>query len=504
MSYYLKLIIALTFILFCLLFFQFTIDDSYISWRYAKNLIHFQKWDFNLSFERVEAYTSFIYAALATIPLFLSVKIEIFFKLFSLMLLAIKFWQYRDRINSLKYQKLLVLAFTILHPYFYLHLFSGLETPLFMFLFFDYLMILTKEQLTRANFRYLYLIFLLLPLTRPEGALFSIAGFSYLLFTRKHLQEKSFLAAILFVGCFYYIWRYFYFGYPFPNTYYAKSYPHKTLSNIYSLFEDKAAWILYAFVLTFLNKNKGSLFFTILTVACFGLAYGNSHLWTNFGDRFLFQIFVPLFCYHLFNAYNLQTYKAVFLVILSLVIINVRLIAKNEVISYGIFSWPRSIEAHGCLADAITRNFNYRPRIIMGDVGLIPYKTDADILDIMGLANPVVAQGKITNSYINDFNADIAIIYSNDKNPNAIGFSKIPGDLRIYASTLHSSGYSYAGSLEYFPNKYLNIYTSKKLQRNHSIYKDLDLCIANSREFTNSIGLDNQKFITKFLHFGYL
>ena len=63
------------------LFFQFTVDDAYISFRYAKMLVEHHVWNWNPSGARVESYTSATYTVLAIVPALLHLPTALFFKL---------------------------------------------------------------------------------------------------------------------------------------------------------------------------------------------------------------------------------------------------------------------------------------------------------------------------------------------------------------------------------------------------------------------------------------
>ena len=124
---------------------QFGVDDSFITYRYAQNLMQHGVWNWNPTGEKVEAYTNFIYAALAIIPEGLGISSFIFFKIFgclTIVYLSIRLHQLLG--NSLAF--LLSLTFLLGNPLFYLHAYSGLETPLFVLLIFELTICLSKKQ----------------------------------------------------------------------------------------------------------------------------------------------------------------------------------------------------------------------------------------------------------------------------------------------------------------------------------------------------------------------
>ena len=44
---------------------SYTLDDSFITWRYGENLVQHGTWNFNPSGPKVEAYSSFLYALIS-------------------------------------------------------------------------------------------------------------------------------------------------------------------------------------------------------------------------------------------------------------------------------------------------------------------------------------------------------------------------------------------------------------------------------------------------------
>jgi len=258
---YLLLISIFSFIILSLLFFNFTVDDTLISLRYSKNLVDNEIWNWNNSTANItEAYTSFTYAILAVLPMFLGISPIIFLKLFSLILFGIMVYQLFRKTGSL-ILLFIGLIFTVFNPYFYLHSFSGLETILFIFLIFQMMYILSKDQKIGLKYeRYLFLIAILLPLTRPEGFLFSLVGaFIYFFIRKEKLKSKYFLISVILISIIYFIARYQYFGMLLPNPFYVKTGNGFSISRlIYSFFGLRlySIPVLFIFFLFIFKRNK--------------------------------------------------------------------------------------------------------------------------------------------------------------------------------------------------------------------------------------------------------
>jgi hypothetical protein len=69
------------------------------------------------------------------------------------------------------------------------------------------------------------LVFVLVMLTRPDGFIFYALSLFFLILTASSTPNRVryFLIPLIFIFLPYYILRFLYYGYPFPNTYYAKS-----------------------------------------------------------------------------------------------------------------------------------------------------------------------------------------------------------------------------------------------------------------------------------------
>jgi hypothetical protein len=69
------------------------------------------------------------------------------------------------------------------------------------------------------------LVFVLVALTRPDGIIFYALSIFFLILTVSSTPRRIwyFLIPLIFIYLPYYLLRFMYYGYPFPNTYYAKS-----------------------------------------------------------------------------------------------------------------------------------------------------------------------------------------------------------------------------------------------------------------------------------------
>ncbi len=207
------------------------LDDAFISFRYAENFSQGHGFVYNLG-ERVEGYTNFLWVLLLGLGNIVGINIIIFSKilgfLFSIgcVLLLInshKFIKNIDR-NVSVMSALLFGTCGIFTPW----ASSGIEVVMFTFFVLLSVLFYISIKNSKGNkFKFFSIgIFCAFSaLTRPEGLLiFAIILIDLLIASIKN-KNKDFLymiASFLAIYLPYYFWRYMYYGYLFPNTFYAK------------------------------------------------------------------------------------------------------------------------------------------------------------------------------------------------------------------------------------------------------------------------------------------
>ena len=214
--------------------FDFVADDAYISFRYAANLAKHGQLVFNLG-ERVEGFTNFLWTALLAAgiklglgPVATSRFLGVAFGVGTLALVV----RMSLRLSGQRPSAWHLVAPTLLASMgaFACWCTGGLETQLFTFLSLLGFELLLAEISARRGFASAA-VFALAAMTRPEGVLFFALGGFFRLLTavgrerrlRPRRNEWAWLAlfAALFVP--YFVWRWRYYGWLFPNTFYVKS-----------------------------------------------------------------------------------------------------------------------------------------------------------------------------------------------------------------------------------------------------------------------------------------
>jgi hypothetical protein len=214
--------------------FDFLTDDGYISFRYAWNLAEHGELVFNLG-ERVEGYTNFLWTVLLAAGIKLGVSPAISSRFLGVMFavgsLAVvgRLSRRLDGERSSPWHAVAPLGLAATGA-FACWATGGLETQMFTFLaLLGWERLLAEVDRGRGVSSAFY--FALAAMTRPEGLLlFGLAGLFRLglalvrdrrLPVRRH--ELAWAGLFVLVFAPYFLWRWRYYGWAFPNTFYVKS-----------------------------------------------------------------------------------------------------------------------------------------------------------------------------------------------------------------------------------------------------------------------------------------
>jgi arabinofuranosyltransferase len=210
----------------------YAVDDAYISFRYAQNLVTGHGLVFNPG-ERVEGYTNFLWTVVLALfmwlgfdPSAVAIGLGILFSLGTLWLV------YRfARVASLRNPAIpLVATFCLaLDGSFALWAVSGMETSMFAFVILAALTSYVWEWRNRRPGFLSGALLALAAMTRPEGVLVLVVVVAHqalarLVTDRQLLSEGDVARWVAFAIIYlpYFLWRYYYYGFLLPNTFYVK------------------------------------------------------------------------------------------------------------------------------------------------------------------------------------------------------------------------------------------------------------------------------------------
>lgn len=219
-----------------LVHFNYYADDSYITLRYSRHLADGLGPNWN-SDGRVEGYTSFLWMALLAgigrlgLDMVIASRVLGFLATVATFLLIFALWHlWRDdtsetRVESVVVPGAAVLGLALVDGVAFWG-FSGMETPLYMALLTGSAYLCLRER-RRGGLPWSAIGFAATAMTRPEGLIAAALTCAFVFTVGQNWRARSTAAltwAMLFVLLYgsYFFWRYSYYGYLLPNTYYAK------------------------------------------------------------------------------------------------------------------------------------------------------------------------------------------------------------------------------------------------------------------------------------------
>ncbi|MEW5922565.1 MAG: hypothetical protein AB1746_01115 [Candidatus Zixiibacteriota bacterium] len=383
----------LIFLIFVSIFWSYSIDDAFVTFRYAENFANGHGLTFNPGEKPVEGYSNFLWllilclAYLAGFPIYLAAKIlgVICF------LLAGIVW-YRNLSGREPVLIQLTPMFFLANPYTAFWAVSGLELGLYALI-----LTLLAARILKKSYWSLLLIPLLV-LIRPEGFVIGMAivAASWLMgLLEKDIRWKFhliMLGMIIISFSLLIVFRIAVFGHPMPNTFYAKS----TLA-IHG-FLRLVKIMVYYFPLAILfmlglfriirrfRETGRYLFYAIIFLAMAAINCLADAV-MNFHARYLIA-FIPFFLITAF--YGLDHLKNRKLIAVGLILSGMSILIPTWPV-YGSVSQEKKIwGAQKSLIEFINKQPE-QIRISLTDVGRIPFYTKARYNDIWGLVSADIA-----------------------------------------------------------------------------------------------------------------
>lgn len=403
---------------------SFTIDDAYISYRYARNLAHGQGLVYNIG-ERIEGYTNFLWTVLLAGGMRAGIDPDAIAKVLGGAAACGTLW-----IAYLLERRLLPLrGVPALGPWLLAssaaqagYAVFGLETSFFVFLVLAGTELLFRESDRGGGFPLSGLVFGLAGLTRPEAPAF--IGIPMLFLGLRFFGAQNLLRGALFAApiALHMLWRHSYYGTWLPNTLSAKT------GNLVGQLHGgmrylgeyvRHAWpavslSLFGLCVAIVLRHRRAL--CLGAVALFVLAY----VLLVGGDWMPLHRFVAPFEPYAFALAGLGGRAALESVIhwgaarraasagprMTARVTAALLITAAGLVAMGAFRGVMLARGHQRIlknekvfwdssAGAVAHwlRDNAAPgEIGVGDIGYIGYTTDYPVLDLLGLVDPVISQ----------------------------------------------------------------------------------------------------------------
>lgn len=220
---------VIVFLLHCGIYLRFTVDDSFISYRFARNWAHGLGPVYN-SGDRVEGYTSFAWVALLALAHRLGIDIESASKALGIasgVLCIVGVAAISRRLLSGRPTHLIAPFVPALSPLYAAWACSGMDTALFSAIVVWAAYALILDESGRHSIPLSAPCLGVAALIRPEGLLFGAAALLSILTSRakaaRSLAWAKWTTMFAVVVLPILVWRFSYYGGLFPNTFYAKT-----------------------------------------------------------------------------------------------------------------------------------------------------------------------------------------------------------------------------------------------------------------------------------------
>ena len=433
-----------------LLFFSFTADDAFISFRYGKNLVAHHVWNWNATGPREEAYTSATYTLLAVFPLLFHIPVVLFMKLVGLACLGgmlFRLWT----LTRGRFGWLLGILTLGLSPVVWVHIYSCLETPLYMLLVVEMAVAVKQAGEGRSRAGWVYLLFLLLPLTRPEGFVFACAG--VLLFWKlagTQRKQLGLFALAALAGVVYFVARWHYFHHLLPNPFYVKV-DHHSLRDLLGLelvnLADYKGYVLAALFIAAIARSWITRVFALCSLFLMVVLFAPHLLAMNYADRFYLQTTLPI----LLVFFMLEDSARLARLSLAVTILFVVAFQPSDWLLQ--LKYPANIKrAHLDLGKRLAP-FASTHTLLAGDVGAIPYYSGWFCYDSIGLGTNRIGQHGLSVADLKAMHPDLIILYNAKPGPGLLTDGSWVGDPEITGMHIRdylnrSGNYDYAGSAQ--------------------------------------------------------
>jgi arabinofuranosyltransferase len=419
---------VVAFVLECVLLFGYTMDDAFISFRYARNVARGQGLVYNPGRPPVEGYSNFLWTVLFVPVIKWGWNPELVAKLLGIAcglgVLGITFLLSRRLAPASRFQVLApVLVAT--SPLMAMQAITGLETHLFGLFFLAGTWLTLREWETRSRFPLSALAFLGCALTRPEGAfLFGVSLLAATVLVRSAKDEARqprpalgwFVLSMFLFGAIYglyTVWRLSYFGALIPNTFYAKTAGVQQVTEGWEYLRDfsvsHGGFFIYVMVLValvFRWGDAGIRYLALLGSVFIGMVVYEGGDWMP-----LYRLFVPvlpiLFLFFQEGVRVLYKVSQDWLKrhgggnagrVLAAALVTAGLVfslallpgkAREAMNRQDLYE-----KAHRRYAKWLAANTPPGDSIALSDIGQFGYYSDLPVIDLVGLTSPEIARAE--------------------------------------------------------------------------------------------------------------
>ncbi|MFC1852036.1 hypothetical protein ACFL27_17725 [candidate division CSSED10-310 bacterium] len=397
-----------------------TVDDAYISFRYARNLATGYGLVFNPG-EHVEGYSNFLWIILLCPFIYLKFDPVLISKILGILgnILTIVViywaWQREERFLANGF-KILALAGLAINPFFTYWSTKGMETACYTFLFTFSILVFLNARGRSGLWLLSILGFIALFLTRSEGFIYFpilfLCSFIFRTEVKRHiLLQGMILFIVAFTG--YNVWRYLYFGSLLPQTFLIKI-GSEHIDLIFKLTRGKFylwSWtiasgpiLLLACVAAFLRISSiKSRLFPLYAVCSFHLVFVAA-VGGDWMSQYRFMVPITPLIYY-FIPYSLQlivsgkscrSSRVLFVIVVLFTLCAMVYPFFQGKFIRGVYSTEKERSTTLYELSQWLKIQSPTATLAIGAVGLVPYYSNLYTIDMFGLTDSLMAGGKDT------------------------------------------------------------------------------------------------------------
>jgi arabinofuranosyltransferase len=385
----------------------FTVDDSYISYRYARNLVDGLGLVYNAG-ERIEGYTNFLWTLILAGGIALGVDPNVTVKVLGSLSAAGSVYVLYLFAGRLRPYSLLPCVATWLFTSSIVALgysVFGLETGFFVFLILGGIYAMFVETERGHGFALSAALFALAGLTRPEAPMY--VGIPMLFLGRRFFAKQNLIRGLLFAApiVVHMLFRHSYYGTWLPNTFSAKTGNlDRQLETGYDYVRQylqhagPVVFLAFAgFALGVVRKSREILTLTALSLAAMGYVALVGGDWMPY-----FRFMAPFepFCFLLIDVGaraivdSRDKSATVAAALFGLFVVEQRSSAfteaRNKIVKDEKVFWD---SASGGVATWFREHADQATPgpIAIADIGEVGWETNYPIMDLLGLVDPVIS-----------------------------------------------------------------------------------------------------------------
>jgi arabinofuranosyltransferase len=470
-------------------FLPFTVDDAFITFRYARNLSTGLGPVFNPG-ERVEGYTSFLWMLLLSLghrlhldPIPLSKLLGLISTLATMGIVIWSAWlvsEHPRRVGFVAGFGLALCADVALSSV------AGLETTFFM-LWISAAVARSLWEEQSESLPWSAVLFALAGLTRPEGLAFFALYLVYQVLIARRKLKHVLLASLFFLVLVgpHWAWRLAFYGQALPNTYYAKMVPLpvrflRGCVYIVHFFVHGGFFFVMGGYLALRQRNCKLRYLLWMAAGGLGIAWWEGGDWME-GHRFLVPV-IPIYCLIAAEAFSTAYEQASATVpgarlsfagrSLAAAVLTGLYVVTTVLVTWNLWHYTTVRAegyrgAHMALAEWLEAAYPANNAVALMDVGIVGYYTDLRVIDITGLTDATIAHSPSARSlsifhekiydpsYVLDQEPGVIVLVSTDTHlaPD------YPIDMRIYTDERFQHAYVLDHTLEHYHDERLGIYT---------------------------------------------